>query len=127
MKYVSMFLFFVFFSCAAMFPGPRWELMADTIYVPGDYSTIQAAIDASSSGDTIIVSNGTYGENIKFQGKNVTLKSANGAANCEIEGQTYWQDPLPTVVFDNGELNSAVLDGFTITGGQGMVVTDCPT
>jgi hypothetical protein len=115
--------FFILCACCLIMVGAH----ADTIYVPADYSTIQAALNASSNGDRIIVSNGTYGENIKFGGKNVTLISANGPDNCEIEGQTYWQDPLPTVVFDNGELNSAVLDGFTITGGQGMVVTDCPT
>jgi len=34
-----------------------------TIYVPDDYPTIQAAVDAANPNDTIIVRNGTYVEN----------------------------------------------------------------
>jgi len=34
------------------------------IYVPDDYETIPAAVDAASSGDTIIVRDGTYIENM---------------------------------------------------------------
>jgi len=46
-----------------------------TIEVPKDYKTIQAAIDASNNGDTILVSPKTYYENIDFIGKTITVKS----------------------------------------------------
>jgi parallel beta-helix repeat protein len=55
------------------------EALADTIYVPDDYSTIQAAVDAASSGDTIIVRDGTYTENVDVNKDHLTIKSENGA------------------------------------------------
>ena len=41
-------------------------LWSSTINVPGDYSTIQEAIDASLDGDVINVLAGTYYENINY-------------------------------------------------------------
>ena|SRR5882762_8467466 len=52
---------------------------ATTIHVPADQPTIQAAISAAQNGDTILVSPGTYAENIDFIGKAITVKSTNGA------------------------------------------------
>lgn len=46
-----------------------------TIHVPGDQPTIQAAINAANTGDTVLVSNGTYQENINFNGKAITVTS----------------------------------------------------
>ena len=59
---------------------------ATTWYVddnaPADFSTIQAALDASWDGDTIIVRDGTYtgagNRDIDFNGKAVHLRSENG-------------------------------------------------
>ena len=51
---------------------------ASTIYVPDDYSTIQAAVNAASPGDTIIVRDGTYTENVKVDKKRLTIRSQNG-------------------------------------------------
>ena len=48
------------------------------IYVPDDYPTIQAAIDNASDGDTIIVRDGTYTENIDVD-KRLTIRSENGS------------------------------------------------
>ena len=42
------------------------EASPATIYVPDNYSTIQAAVNAASPGDTIIVRDGTYTENINW-------------------------------------------------------------
>lgn len=50
-----------------------------TYYVPDDYSTIQAAVDAASPDDTIIVRDGTYIENVEVNKERLTIKSENGA------------------------------------------------
>jgi len=39
----------------------------------GDYTTIQAAVDASVNGDTVLVWPGTYYENVVIEEKNITL------------------------------------------------------
>ena len=49
------------------------ELSNTTIHVPEDFATIQAAIDYSIDGDSILVSAGTYYENINFNGKNISV------------------------------------------------------
>ena len=48
---------------------------AQIIHVPGDQTTIQAAINAASDGDTVLVEEGTYIENINFRGKAITVAS----------------------------------------------------
>ncbi|MBI4879033.1 MAG: hypothetical protein HY812_05145 [Planctomycetes bacterium] len=88
---------------------------AATINVPLDQPSIQAAMNAVNSGDEILVSPGTYLENIDFLGKNVVLRSLSGPAVTEIRAATSG----PVVRFVSGEHLAAVVDGFTITNGSG--------
>ena len=49
-------------------------------HVPGDYATLQDAIDSASEGDSILVADGTYTENVNVY-KPLTIKSQNGYAS----------------------------------------------
>ena len=62
---------------------------ARTIYVPDDYEKIQWAVDNASVGDTIIVRDGTYYENVVVD-KQLTIKSENGSDNCIVNGGGSW-------------------------------------
>jgi parallel beta-helix repeat protein len=54
------------------------------IIVPDDYLRIQWAIDNASDGDTIVVRDGIYVENVDVY-KRLTIRSENGSANCTIK------------------------------------------
>jgi len=88
---------------------------SSTIYVPDDFSTIQEAIDAASSGDTVIVRPGTYVENIDFAQKAITVKSELGPAGTIIDGNQV----MAVVTFQSGEGSDSLLEGFTLTNGLG--------
>lgn len=110
-----------------IFPG---LLTAQIIRVPQDYATIQAGIDASSSGDTVLVDTGRYYENINFSGKNILLTSrfledndTSYISRTIIDGsQPANPDSATCVYFGTGETADAILQGFTITGGTGSII-----
>ncbi|MBW9221063.1 right-handed parallel beta-helix repeat-containing protein [Methanothermococcus sp. SCGC AD-155-M21] len=82
------------------------SVYGDTIYVPGNYSTIQGAIDAATSGDVIIVGDNIYYERLVVN-KSITLKSENGPENCIINGGN-----SGGVI--NIRSNGVIIEGFTI-------------
>ena len=100
---------------------------SNIIRVPADFTKIQFAINAASNGDTIIVSPGTYYENIKFNGKKITVASLflisgdyQVITNTVINGSLPIDpDTCSCVLFVNGEDTNSVIEGFTITGGTG--------
>lgn len=95
--------------------------LATVINVPGDVTTIQAGIDGSSDGDTILVSVGTYFEHLHYNGKNVIVISAAGPKNTVIDGSS---SEGSVVLFDSGESPTAELNGFRIQNGTGEVNLD---
>jgi len=82
------------------------------------YTSIQTAINDAAPGDVVLVHDGTYIENINFQGKAITVRSENGAAQTIIDGNSV----AVVVNFSNGEGAASVLDGFTLTRGHGGIL-----
>jgi len=78
------------------------------------YSSIQTAIDSANDGDIVLVQDGTYVENISFNGKAVTLLSVHDAFRTVIDGN--YNDVV--VKFDSGEGSDSILNGFTIMNGK---------
>ena len=90
---------------------------AADLLVPAEYLTIQSAINAATTGDVVVVSDGIYNELIRFNGKAITVRSAGGAANAIIDG-----GQLGTPVkFVGSESPASVLDGFTVRNGKAAV------
>jgi len=90
------------------------KIYGATLYVggtePGNYTTIQAAIAAAVSGDTIVVSSGTYNESLTIS-KNINLTGA---------GTVVIQAPAGRQGIVVGQLGSVTVNitGITISGSN---------
>ena len=98
------------------------ELPARIINIPEDQETIQAGIDASEDGDTVLVQPGTYVENIDFNGNNIVVASLMLTTDDEayidstiIDGDANGHS---VVVFRDMRRTTSHLTGFTIRNGS---------
>ncbi len=79
-----------------------------TLYVPSQYPTIQAAVDAAANGDTILVDDGVYA-GATVAGKSLTIRAVHGPRRTVVQGSGFW--------FSEGDYYTdtyITLDGFTI-------------
>ena len=92
----------------------------NTIHVPTDQPTIQAAINAANNGDTVLVAPGTYNENIDFKGKAIVLTTGANAFSDSSVGSTIINGSVdgPVVNIATNEPVAATLNGFTIQNGH---------
>jgi hypothetical protein len=107
-------------SSAPVFPVPGIRFVDIAAASSGNgtavapFTSIQAAITAAAPGDTVSVAPGTYTESVDFLGKAIAVRSRDGALATTIDGGGSGR----TVTFDSAETANAVLEGFTITGGN---------
>lgn len=95
------------------------QAWAAIIYVPVDYLTIQAGLDAAIEGDTVLVASGTYtgtgNINLDYQEKAITLLSESGPDSCII----LTNGDERGISFESGETESSVCEGFTFRSESG--------
>ena len=111
-------------------------LNATIIHIPADYPAIQEGINASVDGDTVLVADGVYYENLSID-REITLAShfiidgnISHRDSTIIDGGNYDEDSGPfgsCVLFrppENGDAISPKLTGFTIQNGRGTRVRE---
>lgn len=76
------------------------------------YTLIQRAIDDAVGGETILLHDGIYSENLDFKGKALTLTSVNGADETVIDGQNIGR------VVKIHDSPDAVLEKITLRNGK---------
>jgi len=104
----------------ALIMSLTFSVSATIINVPVDQPTIQAGIDVSSDGDTVLVQPGTYVENILIDDKNIILGSLFLTSNdTSYISQTIIDgDSTGSVVrFSNCPETTMRITGFTIRNG----------
>ncbi len=83
------------------------------------FCTIQEGIDAAQDGDTVLVAECLYEENIDFLGKRIRVMSSGRTEATIVRGV----DQAPVVTFRSGEPPSTLLSGFTLRNGWGSAET----
>ena len=77
----------------------------------GDHTTIQQAVDNSTDGDTIIVKDGTYTENVVVN-KEVTIRSEHGAVSTSVHAKS------ESYAVFRVDADNVTISGFKITGAK---------
>ena len=91
------------------------------IHVSPGSGTLQAALDAASAGDELVLADGTYtasGSNVLEIAKDITIRAQN-AGQAILDGQ----DSRRVIFIDGG---TVALEGLSITNGDAGAVSPSP-
>jgi hypothetical protein len=121
----------IFTLLAVLLSASLWVAAAPvdasvTLRVPQDHPTIQAAIDAASAGDTIVVARGTYNENVTI-GKSVSIVAESFDPGDPRSNTTILDGGGETVItIRSGVAPSPSLTGLVIRNGEDGIFTRSP-
>ncbi len=91
------------------------------VFVPGEFTNLQEAVDSLATGDTIYVTapylSGYGNRDVTADGKGIVFQSGLGAAGVTIDCQGTPGDEHRAFIFDSGEDSLTVIDGFRIVNG----------
>ncbi|MCG3124644.1 MAG: hypothetical protein GIKADHBN_03119 [Phycisphaerales bacterium] len=102
---------------------PAGHAIAADLHVPSQHPTIQAAIDAASNGDSVVIAPGTYAEAFSLSGKAITVRSSEGPDVTIIDGASLPDQTLVLAI--DRETFQTVLEGLTFMNGQGSLRPNC--
>ncbi len=114
--------FLIFLCVSSWLHSITWHIKQDGT---GDFTTIQAGINAAANSDTVLVYPGTYYENLYIENKNITLAS--------LELTTGNSQYINSTIIDGGGIesciwvrscnNPVIIRGFTIQNGSGSILS----
>ncbi|MBN1168992.1 right-handed parallel beta-helix repeat-containing protein, partial [Candidatus Woesebacteria bacterium] len=104
---------------------------AATFYVPDNYSTIQSAVNAVSSGDTVYVRAGNYNEQFSISSSNITVAGIEGSRPRIYAGSMTGGEYLVTISgsnirfrnfeIENTPVESAPQRALGVTGNDNLI------